>query len=217
MYEEQLFAAAPSRCRLYQGPSLASRSLGGSFSPTFFHLGVHSPPPWLLGTAVAISQSQNWLVLWWRVSTPFPLSLGQLVFVEGCGFVVCCSGHRAFRPGCPLGLHECGRADVGAAEVAAIAQSPRSTWRGLAESKGSGAPRLSRAGLGSLRGDRARDLALFPSLATLHTSFQPPASLQTAEPWPCLFFQPGALHPAAQIALEAASTAPGRGSAQAAV
>lgn len=133
MYEEQLFAAAPSRCRLNQGPSLASRSLGESFSPTFFHLGVHWPLPWLLGTAVAISQSQNWLVLWWRVSTPFPLSLGQLVFVEGCGFVVCCSGHRAFRPGCPLGLHECGRADDGAAEVAAIAQSPRSTWRGLAE------------------------------------------------------------------------------------
>lgn len=86
-----------------------------------------------------------------------------------------------------------------------------------AQSKGPGAPRLSGVGLGSLRGDRAGDRPLFPSLTTLHTSFQPPASLQVPAQWSCLFFQPRALHPDAQIALEAASAVPGRSPAQATV
>lgn len=86
-----------------------------------------------------------------------------------------------------------------------------------AQSRGPGAPRLSGVGLGSLRGDRVGDRPLFPSLATLHTSFQPPANLQVPAPWPCLFFQPGAFHPDAQIALVAVSAALGRGPAQATI
>lgn len=49
------------------------------------------------------------------------------------------------------------------------------------QSRGPGAPRLSGVGLGSLRGDRAGDWPLFPTLATLHTSFQPPSQ----PPSPC--------------------------------
>lgn len=82
--------------------------------------------------------------------------------------------------------------------MTAVYRSPRSSWWALAElrgglrvkAQGPGAPRLSGVGLGSLRGDRAGDRPLFPSLTTLHTSFQPSDSFQVPVPWSCLFFQP---------------------------
>lgn len=61
--------------------------------------------------------------------------------------------------------------------------------------RGSGAPRLSVTGPGSPRGDGAPERALFAVLATLRTSFHPPASSHPKPPLrPCLFFLPRVLH-----------------------
>lgn len=97
---------------------------------------------------------------------------------RSCGF------GGGVRLGCPsglwvgrgLGLRGPRRAGAGAAE----ARSPGAPAErgGLLAGEGRGAARLSGAGLGSPRGDRAPQRALFPAPATPRTSSQPPPGLR---------------------------------------
>lgn len=142
---------------------------------------------------VASAASQFWL--WRHSEAQLPTKLSFPPSGRTAGSVHEARGERGLarrrRPGARGRAHVAGR------------PAPR---------PGPAARRLSGAGPGSPRGDRAPERALCAALATLRTSFQPPTSPHSKPPRrPCLFTQARALHPDTPAALGAASAARGRG------
>lgn len=164
-----------------------------SWSPTSVHLGARSAPPgllaelWLPRAPVTRfpDKGHQHKVAPQHTAAPQPRSF-SLVAARLQRRPSCPSrlrGGRRARPARPGESRAQAARRPGALACARRAVRP-------ARKRGPGAPPLSRVGLGSPRGDRAPERALFAALATLHTSFQPQPPPPRASRGPCLFFQP---------------------------